>query len=47
MRAIGKGRSAAVTLSAFVNLPQPVMSGRWAQHTNAVLDKVGYYRKSD
>ena len=42
MRAIGKGHSAAHTLSAYLNMPAPLSRPRWTCQASQVSDKVCY-----
>ena len=40
MRAIGKRRSAALILSAILNLPKPLHRANWAEHTRQLYNTV-------
>ena len=40
MRAIGRGRAAAATLSAYVGLPSPVTESRWKRHHDVIGQNV-------
>ncbi len=33
LRAVGKGRAAALTLSGVLNMPEPVQNNVWTQYT--------------
>lgn len=41
MRNLGKGRAGAVTLSAYLNMPEPIDRDQWRSHEVSMTESVG------